>query len=135
MIYLIGGSPRGGKSILSRELAKKFNIPYISTDNLRPVILPYFKKRKFEYFPFEKIFNIRNIDNYFKKYTGHEMLNADIKEAKTMWPGVKNLIKYLLKCKMDYIIEGVDLLPYFVKQFKKEKNVKIAYLINSSYAP
>lgn len=129
MIYLIGGSPRGGKSILSKELAKQLNIPYISTDNLRPVIIPYFKKRKFEFFPFEKMFDADNIDKYFKKYTGREMLNADIKEAKTMWPGVKNLIEYLLKCKMDYIIEGVDLLPSMVNQFKSENNIKAVYLI------
>lgn len=129
MIYLIGGSPRGGKSILAKELAKKLNIPHLSTDNLRPVIMPYFKKNKFKHFPFEKMFNADNIDDYFKKYIGREMLNADIKEAKTMWPGVKNLIKHLLKCKMDYIIEGVGILPSLANQFKKEKNIKIAYLI------
>lgn len=129
MIYLIGGSPRSGKSVLSRELARKLNIPYISTDNLRPVVMPYFGKRKFEHFPFEKMFDANDIDNYFQKYAGREMLNADIKEAKAMWPGVKNLIKYLLKCRMDYIIEGVDLLPNLVKQFRKEKNIRVIYLI------
>ena len=129
MIYLIGGSPRGGKSILSRKLAKDLNIPYISTDNLRLVVMPYFKgKEKDKNFPFERMFDVAHIDRYFKKYTGQEMLQADTREAKTVWPGINSLIDYFLVCKMDYIIEGVHLLPNLVKKFKGNENIKIVFL-------
>jgi len=129
MIYLIGGSPRGGKSILSRKLSKKLDLPYISTDNIRPIVMPYFKgKDKFKKFPFEKMFDLAAIDKYFLNYTGRQILNADLKEARTIWPGVKKLISYLLECKMDYIIEGVHLLPNLVKEFKDNRNVKIIFL-------
>ncbi|MFH0891937.1 MAG: hypothetical protein V1867_04105 [Candidatus Falkowbacteria bacterium] len=129
MIYLIGGSPRGGKSILARELSRALNIPYISTDNLRLVVLPYFKGRdKDKSFPFIKIFESAAIDKFFLRYTGQEMLKADIKEARSIWPGVKSLIDHLLVCKMDYIIEGVHLLPGFVNQYKNNRNVRIAFL-------
>lgn len=129
MIYLIGGSPRSGKSILSRKLAKKFNIGYVSTDNLRPVVMPYFpRKDKFIHFPFEKMFDAANINDYFEKYTGKQMLKADIKVTRMIWSRVKNMIDYLLKCKMDYIIEGIHLLPSLVKQYKKERNIKILFL-------
>ena len=43
MIYLIGGSPRSGKTTLSKKLAKELDIPYISTDYLRLVAMEYFK--------------------------------------------------------------------------------------------
>jgi len=56
------------------------------------------------------------------------MLSDDIKEARTIWPGVRNLIDYLLRCKMDYIIEGVHLLPSLAKRYKENKNVKIIFL-------
>jgi 2-phosphoglycerate kinase len=129
MIYLIGGSPRSGKSILSRKLSKKLNIPYMSTDNLRPIILPYFpKKEQSVNFPFEKMFNSNKIDNYFIKYSGKEILKADLTEAKNCWAGEKNLIGHLLLCKMDYVIEGVHLLPSLIKEFKKNKNIKVVYL-------
>jgi 2-phosphoglycerate kinase len=129
MIYLIGGSPRGGKSILSRKLSKTLSVPYISTDNLRLVILPYFKgKEKDKNFPYIKMFDLANIDKFFLRYSGQEMLRADIKEAKSIWPGVKSLIDHLLAYKMDYIIEGVHLLPNFVKEYKDNKNIKIAFL-------
>lgn len=129
MIYLIGGSPRGGKSILSRKLSKKLNVPYVSTDNLRLVIIPYFKgKEKAKGFPFIKMFDTSSTDDFFRKYSGKQQLSADLKEASSIWPGTKSLINHLLECKMDYIIEGVQLLPNLVKEFKNNKNIKIVFL-------
>ena len=129
MIYLIGGSPRGGKSILSRKLSKKLNIPYISTDTLRLVVKPYFKgSERNKNFPFIEMFDSVSTDEFFQRYSGQEMLKADLTEAKATWPGLKSLIDWLLVCKMDYIIEGIHLLPGFVKEFKDNKDVKIVFL-------
>ncbi len=132
MIYLIGGSPRGGKSILSRKLSKMLDVPCVSTDNLRLVVMPYFKgKNKDKNFPFEKMFDLNAVDKYFIDYSGKEMLGADIKEAETIWLGVKSLIDHLLNCKMDYIIEGVHLLPDLVRQLGNNKNIKVVFLAKS----
>ena len=129
MIYLIGGSPRGGKSILSRKLSKKLNIPYLSTDNIRPIVMAYYKgKNRYKKFPFEKMFDEGEIDHYFTHYTKAQILKADLVEARTIWPGVQELIDFLLKCKMDYIIEGVHLLPNLVKRYRGNRQVKIVYL-------
>ncbi|MCK5319769.1 hypothetical protein KAJ61_00080 [Candidatus Parcubacteria bacterium] len=129
MIYLIGGSPSGGKSILSRKLSKKLNIPCLSTDNIRQIILPYFKsKERDKKFPFEKMFDLAAIDKYFLKYNARQIVNADIVESRTAWPGIKQLITHLLDCKMDYIVEGVYLLPSLIKDFKSNRNVKILFL-------
>ncbi|PIR44296.1 hypothetical protein COV23_00670 [Candidatus Wolfebacteria bacterium CG10_big_fil_rev_8_21_14_0_10_31_9] len=129
MLYLIGGSPRGGKTILSRKLSKALNVPYVSTDNLRLVVLPYFKgKDKDKNFPFIKMFDSAAIDKFFQLYTGQEMLKADLREARSIWPGMESFIEHLLVCKMDYIIEGIHLLPNFVKKYKGNENVNIAFL-------
>ena len=74
------------------------------------------------------MFDSAAIDKFFHKYSGQEMLKADLQEAKSIWPGVKSLIEHLLVCKMDYIIEGIHLLPNFVKKYKGNKNVRIAFL-------
>jgi 2-phosphoglycerate kinase len=129
MIYLIGGSPRSGKTILSKKLAKALDIPHLSTDYLRLIVMPYFKgEDKNENFPFEKMFDLAGIDKFFNDYSGQEMLEADIREAKTLWPGIKSFIDHLLLCKTDYIIEGVHFLPNLVSQFKDDKNFKIILL-------
>ncbi|OGF36670.1 hypothetical protein A2468_02890 [Candidatus Falkowbacteria bacterium RIFOXYC2_FULL_46_15] len=92
-------------------------------------MLPYFKgKDKGKNFPYIKMFNLAAVDKFFLRYSGQEMLKADIKEAKSIWPGTISLIDHLLACKMDYIIEGVHLLPNFVKEYKDNKNVKIVFL-------
>ena len=80
--------------------------------------MPYFKKDNSEYFPFMKMFDAKNVDKFFEDYNGKQILKDDIKEAKTIWLGVRSLIDYLLECKMDYIIEGVQLLPNLVKIYK-----------------
>ena len=129
MIYLIGGSPRGGKTILSRKLSKALDIPCLSTDYLRLVVMTYFKgDDKNEHFPFEKMFDSADIDKFFKDYSGQEMLEADIRETKTLWPGIESFIKHLSLCKTDYIIEGVHFLPSILSQFKDDKNFKIVLL-------
>lgn len=129
MLYLIGGTPRGGKTILSRKLSKKLNIPFLSTDSMRMITMAYFKGEDiFNYFPFEKMFDHTAIDKFFTNYSGRQMLAAEQREAKSIWPGVKNLIEHFLLCRMDYIIEGVHLSPNLVKKFKDNRNVKIIYL-------
>ncbi len=130
MIYLIGGCPRGGKSILSRKLSKVLNVLYISTDNLRLVVKPYFKgKDRDKNFPFIKMFDSVTIDKFFLKYSGQEQLEADLTEAKSTWPGIKSLIDHLLVCKTDYVIEGIHLLPSFVNLYKDNKNVRIVFIV------
>jgi 2-phosphoglycerate kinase len=129
MIYLIGGSPRSGKSILAKRLAKKLDIAYLSTDNIRPIAMPYFsKKEQSTRFPFESMLVKNDFEKFFKKYSGREIIAADIKEAGTIWPGVKSLIEYLLKCEMNYVIEGVHLLPSLVRKFRDNKKIKIVFL-------
>lgn len=129
MIYLIGGSPRGGKTILSKKLSKILDIPYLSTDHLRLVVMPYFHGvDKDDNFPFEKMIDWAGIDQSFKNYSGQEMLKADVREAKTLWPGIESLLRNLSISKANYIIEGVHFLPSLVKQFKDDKNFKLVLL-------
>lgn len=130
MIYLISGGTRAGKTTLSKKLSRKLKIGYISTDNIRPIILPYVPKKDVEkYFPTEAIFELEDVVGFFTNHSTKKIFEADITEAKTIWPGVKNLIKYLSDCKLDYVIEGVHLLPEDVRQFKNDPNVKIIYLV------
>lgn len=133
MLYLIGGSPRGGKSILSRKLSKKLNTPYLSTDNIKPIVMAYFKgENKHKHFPTKKMFDYTAVDKFFKNYNGRQYLSAGLKEAKSIWPGARLLILQLLLCKMDYIIEGVHLLPNLVNEFKGNRNVKVIFLTKTN---
>jgi len=118
MIYLVGGAPRCGKTIFSKMLSKKKRISWISTDGLESVIKVYNPEK----FP--------KLDTC--KATPKQLLAAEIKDAKTLWPGVERLIRSMLKWKHDYVIEGVHLLPQLVAKLKKLpewKQIKVVYLV------
>lgn len=129
MIYLIGGSPRGGKTILAEKLSKTTKTPYISTDYLKLMLRPYFTGAKKEkMFPFDKIWKKLTREKFFQTHTGKDMLYMDTYEAKIIWPGVKLFITHLAKGKIDYIVEGVHLLPKYVKYFKDNPNIEMIFL-------
>ena len=41
MIYIVGGPPRTGKTILAAALAQKSSCPYFSIDHIAQVIVPH----------------------------------------------------------------------------------------------
>lgn len=132
MIYLIGGAPRCGKTILAKKIALKKKISWITTDVLRFVILSHTPKKELKTrFPFEYIQTAKG-QYHFEKYSPAVLLKYEIREAVSMWPGVKALIKQFIDCQQDYVIEGVHLLPKLVNQFKGTKywkHIKLVYLI------
>ncbi len=121
-IYLIGGTPRSGKTTLSSILSRKIGCPYISVDNLRAFLVPYIPpKDREKKLPYEAMyFTDNDNDLFFKKYSAEEMIKADLAESRTLWPGVKKFIHHQILSQRDFIIEGVQLLPKFVHTLKKE---------------
>jgi 2-phosphoglycerate kinase len=126
MIYLIGGAPRCGKTILSKKLARRKNISCITTDALRAVVLNSMPKSQVRRkFPFVFL-------KGSEAESPESSLKTEVTEARSMWPGIKALIRQLIECEQDYVIEGVHLLPQLIRQFrgtKYQKNIKVLYLI------
>ncbi|EKE24968.1 MAG: hypothetical protein ACD_5C00342G0006 [uncultured bacterium] len=138
MIYLIGGAPRCGKSILAKKLAKKLDVQFFQCDYLRPIIIAYTPKNEMDQkFPLVKMYDENGCDNnkLFKNFSPEELLQADIIEARTLWLGIKEFIKQKAVLGRDVIVEGVQLLPELVDEIKKEKYVKdlkAVYLIKEN---
>lgn len=130
MIYLIGGSPRSGKTILARKLSQKLSIQNISTDLLRLFMIASLNPAdKYKYFPFEKIFDTAgSVESFYQSTTASEMLAADITEAENLMPGILAFIDHLQKTETDYIIEGVHFLPSLIPHLKTAPNIKILIL-------
>lgn len=128
MLYLIGGSPRSGKSILSQELSQKLNCELVSVDAIRKLMISKISEQELtSKFSFEKMYTGNN-DEFFGKYSPKEILTAEIKEAEALWPEVEKIINDNLLAEYEAVIEGVQLLPKLLKKFKNNKNIKIVYL-------
>lgn len=117
MIYLIGGAPRVGKSIVARLLMKKTGAPWISTDALRAAFAsqmgePYRK----EAFPFEE-----EIDNkkLFEKPM-EEVVAMQWKESLSMEKGLEAFVRHHADTKNAIVIEGVHLSVSLVRRLVKD---------------
>jgi 2-phosphoglycerate kinase len=125
MVYLIGGAPRCGKTILSKKLAAKKKISWISTDSIWSVVSSYTPKDQIgKKFPYRK--------TRLGLHDPKSLLRAEITESKTLWPGIKAFIKKLIDSREDCVIEGVHLMPALVNGLKRTKywnNIKILYLV------
>lgn len=131
MIYIIGGTPRSGKTILSKKLFKLINAQYMSTDILRLFMIAALKEsEKYKYFPFEKMFDsVGKIDVFYRDVSGEDMLAADIEEAKNLMPGILAFINYFSGNNQDYILEGVHFLPSFIHELSGREDCKSIILI------
>src|SRR3989339_385019 len=129
MIYLIGGAPRCGKTILATKLSKKYNLPFLSTDTLRSLIISFLPRKKInKLMPFQI--------NGSERMTPQQSLRAELREAKTMWCGLEALIKKLADMKQNYIIDGTPLCPKYVVTLQKSKylnSIKSIFLIKENY--
>ncbi|QQR83926.1 hypothetical protein IPJ72_01850 [Candidatus Peregrinibacteria bacterium] len=134
MIYLIGGSPRSGKTTLAKKLSSKLNSSLISTDNLRLFLMNCLSnEEKYHHFPFEKMFDeAGTVEKFYKITSGENMLKADLKEAEYIMPGIKALIHQSLKDEVNLIFEGIHLVPNFLKELSANSNTRIVMLTKSN---
>lgn len=138
MIYLIGGAPRCGKTILSKQLTKK-GISWVSTDAVRAMILASTPKSQIDKkFPIEKLQRAANKKRVpyqdILSNTPEKLLRGEIGEARSIWPSVEAMIKILIDMQEDFIIEGVHLLPELVAALKKTpygKQIRCVYLVKT----
>ena len=115
MIYLIGGAPRVGKSILCQQFAATLSIGWVSTDLLLDLLrLKQEKGVKTEW-------------------------NANLKSirANTDWffPYLDRFLWGISLMTESYVLEGVDFLPEQVKQLSSRYQIQSVFLGCSQMMP
>jgi 2-phosphoglycerate kinase len=114
MIYLFGGPPRGGKTILAETLAKKKPFPYFSLDHATSVVTPYIPEQEYKTkLPLRIARQETNYSNdiFYTKYSSEQIVDFYLRQAETYWPGVETFIKYAVQDEHDLILEGWQILP------------------------
>ena len=115
MIYLIGGAPRIGKSIIARELANKIDAKFVSTDDLEMpkggLTWPSFSDNPLE-----------------NTTTPSERVNLQIEISKALEPTIENLITKASYEQKNVVIEGIHLLPSHVVQYIQKYSAKAIFI-------
>ena len=103
MIYLIGGAPRTGKTTLAKMIAKRKDIPYISTDLIRDAIDEAYPELKIKAEKWEKW-------------------------SERFYPMLLSLIKHSQEVYPDTVIEGDIFFPDQVNNIAQRYKLKCVYL-------
>jgi hypothetical protein len=121
MIILIGGSPRTGKSTVSKRLMKQLGLPWVSTDAFGSVasrLLP----------PAE-----RAVKFPYKGFTSAEQMSEMASEQRLAWQiteaeSTKDFVRYFIDFQAGVgegvIVEGVHLLPSHVREMMADENLR-----------
>jgi hypothetical protein len=101
MLYIIGGASRSGKTTLANRVLKEAEIPYFSLDYL-----------------------MMGIANGMPEFGVHPT-EGDYITGQRLWKVVNPLMTAMVENKIDYTIEGVQLVPSYVSQFEQNYAVKV----------
>lgn len=115
MLYLIGGPPRLGKSIIARTLARALRIPWMSTDFFEiatAAILPPAERKKV--FPYT---TMRLKDPYWR-IPAEKAVRLQLVQARRTWKMPRAFIIRLLEGHEDFILEGTTLLPELIARLR-----------------
>ncbi len=120
MIYLLGGPPRVGKSIIANEIRQKRAVSVVSTDSLGAVLENVLSRESApDLFVFAR-FNEMPVADRTKLMLDDpaELVNFLIKESRVVWKAVEAFIRREKDEDRDVLIEGVAVLPELVSQLE-----------------
>jgi len=95
MLYLLGGSPRVGKTTISKQFLLETGIPYFGLDYLKMGIARGWPE------------------------CGVDPNGGDLVIAEQLWPVVKGMVLTLFERDEDYLLEGTYLLPKYVAELQQ----------------
>jgi hypothetical protein len=108
MIYLIGGAPRAGKSILCQQISAKLSIGWVSTDLLIELL------------------RWKNEEGIKREWNAApEAIRAN---AEWFFPYLERFIWGVSLSADHYVIEGVDFLPAQVGQLSTQYPIRSVFL-------
>jgi len=120
MIFLLGGPPRVGKSIISNEIRQKHAVSVVSTDTLgavlENVLSPESAPDLFVLGKFNKMPMAERVKLITKNPT--ELIDYVRKESHVVWKAVDAFIRRENDEGRDALIEGVAVLPELVSRLE-----------------
>lgn len=132
MIYLIGGSPRCGKTKVAKALTQKTHIPWFPADYLGAVAFQYISQENYaEKFPLSNIHDQDPTNDYlYSNYSAEQIVGFYYTQADTIWAGLKAFIKYAAHDEQDFVIEGYHINPNLLAQLDEQtkKSIRAVFI-------
>lgn len=117
-IILLGGMPTAGKTTIARQVSKHFDIPYISTDQIRTIMESVADPKVF---PMLFSSGTYSAEEYLEKYLAEDIADMEFKQGYEVWKGIKYFIEKDWVWRDGCVIEGVGIIPSLVSSLDKVK--------------
>jgi 2-phosphoglycerate kinase len=119
MIFLIGGPPRVGKSIIANEIRQKYAVSVFSTDSLGAVLEKVLNPETVpDLFVFNKFNKLSMVERVKIIKEPKEFIDHVRKESHVVWKAVDAFIRKENAEGRDVLVEGVAVLPELMKQIE-----------------
>lgn len=126
-IILIGGAPTVGKSTLAQGLAKHFDMPWISTDQIRGIMREASRREDNPNLFQPK--GYENAEKFLENFSANEIAKLEIRQGEAVWSGIKKFIEADYTWKDGFIVEGVNLLPNLIaRDLKNNSQIQAVFL-------
>ncbi len=133
MIFLVGGPPRIGKSIITREIQQKHAVSVVSTDTICAVLERVLSSETVpDLFVFETLYALPMTERVTFINKDPTALIAYVrKESAVVWNAVEAFVRREHEERRDVLIEGVAVLPELVSQLEHIPH-RVVFLGNQS---
>ncbi|MEK7530422.1 MAG: hypothetical protein AAB573_00995 [Patescibacteria group bacterium] len=131
MFYLIGGTPRAGKTTIAKRLSGELGVPWISTDTIETVVSEYVPEDKYaELFPKGVVRKETNQSNdlMYSKYSADEIKTLYFRQAATLWDALVKFIECEFRYEHEYILEGYHIPPELVVQLQETYPIRSVFV-------
>lgn len=133
-IYLIWWPPKCWKTTLSKKLAKKKEISYISADTLQNIVFYETKKEYIsEKFPHRELrMKYKNNDDFFEENSSEKIVENYKLQAGASKKAIRSIVETYLLDKDSIIVEWYQITPKLVFDLKKEfweENISEIFLV------
>ena len=120
MIFLLGGAPRVGKSIISSEIRQKHAVSVVSTDTLSAVLENALSPEATpDLFVFSRFYEMPVADRVKLMVNDPaELIDYVRRESRVVWKAVETFIRREEDEGRDALIEGAAVLPELVNQLE-----------------
>lgn len=125
----IGGAPTTGKSTMAQLIAKHFDLPWISTDQIRTIMRSVANRKDIPH-----LFNpegFETAETFLSTFTPQQIADLEFEQSEATWIGIQAFVENEYTWRNGYVMEGVNILPHLVaRDFGEKKHIYPVFLVD-----
>jgi 2-phosphoglycerate kinase len=126
-IFLIGGVPTTGKSTVAELVAKRVNLPWISTDQIRDVMRAVANRKDHP-----NLFTSEgyNAERFLNEFSAEKIVDIEFEQGGAVWLGIKKFIEDDFTWSKGFVMEGVSLIPELIAELNIAGEIRAVFLVD-----